>query len=341
MTVTQPVQSREPVAEKEDIEGYLTRPSLSTLKGAFAKAAFVLGSLVLVTVCARNSLTWHLARIWGGCRSYVWQNMWDKFLQSVGTDHFYLFVPITYLVTVPHYFVVGSIYSYLDVKLLQREYKIQPGTNEPLDMKKFWKMVRAVFFNQAILTIPFIYVMFKLHEWRGITDVRVLPSFHSAVFQLVVFLLVEEVLFYYLHWGLHHRRVYKYIHKQHHEWTATVAFVSLYAHPLEHLFSNLLPVAMGPLLCGSHISMAWLWSILAALNTLNSHSGYHLPFFPSPEYHDFHHLKFTQCYGVLGILDYLHGTDDLFRSSVNYKRHVTLLGTTPAREQFPEKEKEI
>jgi sterol desaturase/sphingolipid hydroxylase (fatty acid hydroxylase superfamily) len=51
------------------------------------------------------------------------------------------------------------------------------------------------------------------------------------------------------------------------------------------------------------------------LSTLNAHSGYHFPLFPSPEAHDFHHLKFTQCYGVLGILDYLHGTDTLFRSN--------------------------
>jgi len=60
---------------------------------------------------------------------------------------------------------------------------------------------------------------------------------------------------------------------------------------------------------------AWLWYCLALLSTLNAHSGYHFPFFPSPEAHDFHHLKFNQCYGVLGILDYLHGTDTLFRSN--------------------------
>ena len=60
---------------------------------------------------------------------------------------------------------------------------------------------------------------------------------------------------------------------------------------------------------------AWLWYCLALLSTLNAHSGYHFPLFPSPEAHDFHHLKFNQCYGVLGILDYLHGTDTLFRSN--------------------------
>ena len=41
---------------------------------------------------------------------------------------------------------------------------------------------------------------------------------------------------------------------------------------------------------------AWLWYSLDLLSTLNSHSGYHFPLFPSPEAHDFHHPKFTQCY---------------------------------------------
>ena len=59
----------------------------------------------------------------------------------------------------------------------------------------------------------------------------------------------------------------------------------------------------------------WLWGALVTLNTINAHSDYHLPFFPSNEAHDYHHLKFNQCFGVLGILDYLHGTDTLFRSS--------------------------
>ena len=52
---------------------------------------------------------------------------------------------------------------------------------------------------------------------------------------------------------------------------------------------------------------------VALVSTTISHSGYHLPLLPSPEFHDFHHLKFSSCYGVCGLLDYLHGTDAVFR----------------------------
>ena len=70
----------------------------------------------------------------------------------------------------------------------------------------------------------------------------------------------------------------------------------------------------GPFLVGSHLMTTWVWFSTALVSTIISHSGYHLPLLPSPQYHDYHHLKYNQCYGVLGLLDYIHGTDKIFRS---------------------------
>jgi sterol desaturase/sphingolipid hydroxylase (fatty acid hydroxylase superfamily) len=75
---------------------------------------------------------------------------------------------------------------------------------------------------------------------------------------------------------------------------------------------------------GSHILTTWTWFILALFTTLNAHCGYHIPLFPSPEAHDYHHLKFNNCFGVIGVLDRLHKTDANFRASHVYKRHVML-----------------
>jgi len=90
---------------------------------------------------------------------------------------------------------------------------------------------------------------------------------------------------------LHHPYLYRRVHKMHHEWTAPIGVTSIYAHPIEHVFSNMLPPVLGPLLMGSHFATALLFFVLALVSTTISHCGYHFPFLPSPEAHDFHHQK--------------------------------------------------
>ncbi|XDB51838.1 PREDICTED: fatty acid hydroxylase domain-containing protein 2 [Capra hircus] len=87
---------------------------------------------------------------------------------------------------------------------------------------------------------------------------------------------------------------------------------------------------------GSHLPSITTWTSLALIFTVISHCGYHLPFLPSPEFHDYHHQKVDQCYAALGMLDYHHGTDIVFRQTKAYKRHMILLGFTPLSESIPD-----
>lgn len=48
------------------------------------------------------------------------------------------------------------------------------------------------------------------------------------------------------------------------------------------------------------------------------------------------YYRFNQCYGVLGVLDWFHGTDLQFRASMNFKRHQTFFTLKAPREIYPD-----
>lgn len=51
--------------------------------------------------------------------------------------------------------------------------------------------------------------------------------------QLLLCLIVEDTWHYFIHQALHHRSIYKYIHKVHHNYQAPFGMVAEFAHPLE------------------------------------------------------------------------------------------------------------
>jgi len=276
--------------------------------------------------------------------------MWTALLNKIGHDEAFLNIFGTAFVANLTFFGLGALYAWFDFGKISwiKKYKVQPGTNDSPEKEKFINLVKQVVINQTIVQIPTLFVFYQMTVWRNRHfkpllvseqyEVGTLPEFHWALIEFAVFLVAEEFAFYYSHRLAHHKKLYKHIHKKHHEWTSPVGLTALYAHPVEHVISNMFPVFLGPLICGSHILTGWVWMAVAIANTINAHSGYHFPFFPSPEAHDFHHLKFNQCYGVLGLLDYLHSTDVMFRSNKAYERHIMLTTTTPMLELIPDNE---
>lgn len=127
-----------------------------------------------------------------------------------------------------------------------------------------------------------------------------------------VYLLSVDLCFFATHRLLHTRPFFVPVHKFHHTFSAPFAIAAVYAHPFEHLFSNVLSISLGPLLMRSHPISAALWGCLAAFSTLNSHSGFR--FSMTSDGHDWHHRESREMYGAgLALLDRLLGTDALYR----------------------------
>ncbi|RUP10412.1 LOW QUALITY PROTEIN: hypothetical protein BC936DRAFT_140024 [Jimgerdemannia flammicorona] len=224
-----------------------------------------------------------------------------------------IFLQITFLLTFASYWIHCLLLSLPDLHHLPQwitKRKIQPAKTPSLEW--YAKAAKSVLFNQIVVSAAWGAVFYKLAGWRGMQCDAPLPSVAIMVRDFLVFVVVEEIGFYYGHRLLHHSAIYKYVHKMHHEFTAPVAIAAIYCHPVEHILSNLLPLFAGPLLMRSHLVTFWLWSVIAQFNAVNSHCGYRIPFLPSPLQHDYHHQVFNANFGVLGWLDRMHGTQGGF-----------------------------
>lgn len=142
-----------------------------------------------------------------------------------------------------------------------------------------------------------------------------LPPLAEAARDVAAMVLGREALFYYVHRLLHWRPLYRRVHKTHHRFTAPVALAAQYAHPLEHLVANILPIALPPALLRAHVLTAWTFLAAQLLESATVHSGYDF-FHGMARKHDRHHERFDVYFGGLGLLDWLHGTGESGRGRV-------------------------
>ncbi|KAI9594311.1 hypothetical protein BDF19DRAFT_405569 [Syncephalis fuscata] len=243
--------------------------------------------------------------------------IWARLTRYSDFAVFLLSFIVTTLVFWPYALLMGVIDLY-EFPKVYKKYRIQP--NKKKDVFWYRKAIRQALYNWVFVNFPaglMLYGFIAYGQDRALTK-ELLPSFSRLAQEIVVFVIAEEVCFYYTHRLLHHPRIYQHIHKKHHEFKTPIGIAAIYAHPFEHLISKLLPLFVGPLLMQAHIMTVWLWLTMGLITTVNLHCGFVLPHMPTPLDHDYHHQVFNANYGVFGILDAIHGTRggyDLWRDN--------------------------
>ena len=160
------------------------------------------------------------------------------------------------------------------------------------------------------------------------TDPFTYPSTFEITSQIIVFMLVEDCAFYWIHRLLHTPFLYKRLHKKHHEYKTTIGIAAEYSHPLEFVLANLIPTSLGASLLGSrcHILTWYMWIIVRILETTDGHCGYEfswspfrlLPLSGSANYHNFHHS-----HNVGNYSSFFTYWDTIFQTNKHYWRHLS------------------
>ena len=221
-----------------------------------------------------------------------------------------------------------------------RRWKLEHGPPPPgaeLVRKATRKaLVTHLLTNPALVWLAFPVVV----ERCGVSVAGPLPSLSTALAQLLACMAVEDTLFYWLHRLLHHRLLYRHLHKQHHEFKANVGWAGVWFNPAEEAI-NVVPFAVGPLALGVHLAVLLAWVVLRITELVDAHSGYELPWSPwelfsfqgGADRHEFHHSHNVGSYGsFFNFWDRLMGTDAAF---LEFKRKRALLRSGGEAQEVP------
>lgn len=241
---------------------------------------------------------------------YSLPSLWAKIVDGYGPRQLEFWG--TLIVQLVFFWVPALAFTALDyvVPSFSARHKIQPAPKQPTAAEI--RHCTLIVFRNQLQSVATALLLQIVAEARGEPSrfriTAAIPSWSETARDFIGCVILREIMFYYAHRALHTGRLYRMIHKVHHEFTAPVALTAQYAHPIEHLVANTLPVALPPLILGSHILTMWLFVAFVLVETSTVHSGYDF-FAGIAKSHDAHHEKFNVHFGAYGWMDWLHATD--------------------------------
>ncbi|QSS64275.1 sterol desaturase [Histoplasma capsulatum] len=217
-------------------------------------------------------------------------------------------VSIVILCQILGFWIPCALYLSIDLAFpaFTRKHKLQSAGRQPS-----WSVIahcfqRVLIVNLFTVSLHLAFAYATRFQYSVFTITPTYPTPRELIADFTYALLLRELVYYTTHRALHHPKLYTRFHKQHHSFTAPVALAAQYAHPLEHVLANMMPIVLPLALRRVHILSFALFLVSMLAETSSVHSGYD---FAGARMHDLHHEKFRVNYGALGLLDWFFGTD--------------------------------
>jgi len=157
------------------------------------------------------------------------------------------------------------------------------------------RMDTRVLYLETSVGLPLLQLFVAYHDVPWMPDT--LPQ---VIRQLIGMILTYEGLFYYSHRLLHSRWL-KRFHQWHHTYQDPDPVMALFGHPIELVINLIGPALLVPYLFRASWVLTWLWICAGTAKVVRAHT-------PRMTNHHWHHVYGNVNYGVLDLLDIIHGT---------------------------------
>jgi sterol desaturase/sphingolipid hydroxylase (fatty acid hydroxylase superfamily) len=177
-----------------------------------------------------------------------------------------IFTLLTSLVHSFMYIFVNGFFLCCDYFGMFKEYKLNRRDAMIPKKELILSTLKEAFVSQIFITPLFSFISFPVFKYFGLTELDSnLPSLMEIAKTMAIAHVFNDFTFYWSHRLLHTKFFYGKFHKQHHQYIGTMGIAAEYAHPVEALFSNLIPSLGGVVFFGCHHPLAvlvWIVSFL-------------------------------------------------------------------------------
>ncbi|CAF3071738.1 unnamed protein product, partial [Rotaria sp. Silwood2] len=224
----------------------------------------------------------------------------DKYFYSSESLTFVICILTTFEITFWTLNLLLLYIEYNDIPAIDK-YRIQKSRPKLRFQPEVVCKIKSETIKYKVLVLCLLPLLYQIFKIIGPASIRSpIPSLLTIAWQLSVFMVVEDTVFFWTHYLFHFGWLYKHIHKKHHIFKQPTGFVGPLAHPLETLFQNQLGIWLGPcLIKENHIFILILWTVIRTYQAIHAHCGYDFPyitpqyyfrwFYNGPVEHDYHH----------------------------------------------------
>jgi sterol desaturase/sphingolipid hydroxylase (fatty acid hydroxylase superfamily) len=216
---------------------------------------------------------------------------------------------VVFAVVIGRYFLIAGLFYYVfhrwqgqkwkARKINQREYKPDQFRKEVV-----WSMITAFIFaiTGAVMALLWQKGYTKIYDELSAYPVWWLPV------SLLIALLAHETYYYWLHRWMHHPRIFRIVHKVHHDSNITSPWTAFSFHPLEGVLQALflpallLVMPMHLYVLVIHLTIMTFSSVINHLDIEVYPQGFHKNVFGrwliGATHHSLHHKQFKYNYGL-------------------------------------------